>query len=221
MQLAVGSRKEVLIGLLMTLPVLWLRGTRRKWLVAVGAAVLAIGVALPVLRDDDVAVVPTEFALPGYATVAVVEGQISERDIPYDFWSGALALLPSQLRPADIDIDIGSAFARYGFQSVGIGASPWLEAGLAFPGAAFVAVTLLVAGLHLLWRLSLPSVPFLAVTAWPFLILLGRSTFWITVFGGVYVTLLTVLAVKTPVTASQAAPTIGDVQIRHNEGIDR
>jgi hypothetical protein len=202
----------------MTLPVLWLRGARRRWLVTVGAAVLAIGAALPVLRDADVAVVPTEFALPGYATVAVVQGQISHADIPYDFWSGALALLPSQLRPEHVDIDIGSSFAQYGFQSVGIGASPWLEAGLAFPGAPFVAVTLLVAGLHLFWRLLLPRLPLLAVTAWPFLILLGRSTFWITAFGAVYVTVLSALALnaRAPALAGRHDVT-GEARGRHAE----
>jgi hypothetical protein len=195
MQLIIGSRKEILLGLVVVLPVLWLRQSRRG-LLAAGASVLVGGaLALPALRDADTALVPTEIALPGYTSVAALHGQISQSDITYNFWDGALALLPSQLRLVNVNIDIGADFAQYGFQSVGIGATPWLEAGLGFPGSPLVAATLIVAALHLLWRLSLDRVPILAVTGWPFLILLGRSTFWIVVFGGVYLTLLTCLSV--------------------------
>jgi hypothetical protein len=194
MQLSVGSRKEVLIGVAMVLPLLWLRRSRR-WPLVLGAGTLvAVGLALPLLRDADAAVVPTEFALPGYASVAALQGQISSVDIPYDFWLGFWGLVPSPLRLADVDIDIGSYFAQYGFQSVGIGATPWLEAGLAFPAAPLVAATLVIAALVIGWQVLSRRLPLLAVTAWPFLMLLGRSTFWITVFGVVTVTLLTAIA---------------------------
>jgi hypothetical protein len=216
MQLIIGSRKEVLLGVLIVVPVLWLRQARRG-LLAWGVVIVVGGaLALPALRDADTALVPTEFALPGYASVAALQGQISPSDIAYDFWQGAWGLLPAPIRLVDVNIDIGADFARYGFQSVGIGATPWLEAALAFPGSPLLVGALIIAALHLMWRLSLDRMPILAVTAWPFLILLGRSTFWITVFGAFYLTLLTSLSIiqeRSPnsVGMSERAPQFGRV----------
>lgn len=191
MQFIIGARKEALIAVAIAVPLLWLRAARRRLLMTAAAVVVGIGLALPAVRDADVALVPTEIALPGNASVAALTGQVTSFDIPYDFWQGVWAFVPSQLRPVSVNIDLGSAFAHFGFQSVAIGATPWLEAALAFPHSALVAATLLIATLHLAWRFLVPRVPLLAVTAWPFLMLLGRSTFWITVFGAVYLTLLT------------------------------
>jgi hypothetical protein len=196
MQVVVGSRKEILLGILIAVPVLWLRASRRGLLVGWTGVLVAVVLALPAVRDGDFAAVPTEVALPGYSSVAALYGQISQADIPYNFSLGIWSLLPSEIRPVDIDIDIGGVYAQFGFQSVAVGATPWLEAKLGFPDHALVAAGAVIVALHLALPWLVRSLPIAAVTAVPFLLLLGRSTFWLTVFGATYLTLLAWVALK-------------------------
>lgn len=201
--LLVGSRQPLMVLVVTAMPAV-LKAAKRKWpvwaFILIGALLLLF---LPMFFGEG-SKFPPEWGLPGYTTTAVLTGYLSPHFIHYDFVAQAGTLLPSFLRLGIPTVFPGEAYGALGIQSVAIGATPWFEGSLWMPQKVIFASVLLIVITFTAWYLLSRLSGAFYLSGLASVIVLGRSTMWLTLFYMAYIGTLLILlrAVATQATGS-------------------
>ncbi len=195
----VSARKEILLIIIAVIPFLHLG--KKAFALAIATVLLFLlqaayrNIGYGAISFNDIILSSHEFVLPSYTFILTAESgpviqQIIQNSSGYltSFWG----LLPNFLRLEQY-VDFGSSFYSATSINIALGASPFADIYLDFADIVapvfIVNLVIIFLGIFLLSK-KIPEILFLS---FPFLFILGRSTFSITVFFIVYSTLVLVL----------------------------
>lgn len=184
----VGSRKELLIIILVMS--IYFISRYRLGKVPLILILFAVGLLflLPAILNGSLEYSFHEFILPQYLLFSLWEHNI---DLGYNYLSGVWFLLPSFFRVSDT-VDLGTSFANLKLTNVGVGAHPVAEAFLNANNANLTIIFFtLVTTLLLLFIILLSKIDATyALIGLAYLLIWGRSDFWITLFFVIYIGLV-------------------------------
>ncbi|MBL0659355.1 MULTISPECIES: hypothetical protein [Aeromonas] len=193
-----GSRKELFI-LFCSLFFVYRKSIGGKSLICM-SLFIAFMLILPLFREGagvyDVFVSFHEFILPQYGFFLYYESATSLHFGGSDLISGVWSLLPGVLRLSEF-ITIGNALSQYGLaNNIGLASNPALEAHINFGDVGYLIFPFIIFSYFLLCRLIVTKkIIFLSPFLF-YLIVLGRSDVWLTVFFALYTSVFMFLAIK-------------------------